>query len=125
MVARGDCSIDDALMTLTKPDLHDYLQLFSQYGGDLGELYREPDDERYALLFEQVMRLLVRPSPFNLRLPEPFLAAARRYRDGHQPTVARLRQPANRHFLLCELYDLIMLKGGLSARREAAGSDAP
>jgi hypothetical protein len=111
-------------MTLTKPDLQDYLQLFSQYGGDLGELYRAPDDERYALLFEQVMRLLVRPSLFNLRLPDTFRTAARRYQDGHQPTVASLRQPANRHFLLCELHDWIMLKGGLSARRDAAQSDA-
>jgi hypothetical protein len=51
---------------------------------------------------------------------------ARRYRDGHQPTVARLREPANRNFMLCELYDLIMLKGGLAVQREdRSGRDAP
>ncbi len=104
-------------MSSTNPDLQDYLQLFQRYGGDLAELYREAEDDRYALLFEQVVRLLVRPSPFNLRLPAPFRIAAHRYRDGHRPTVARLRQPANRNFLLCELYDLIMLKGGLAALR--------
>jgi hypothetical protein len=112
-------------MSPAKPDVQDYLQLFRQYGGDLGELYREPEDDRYALLFEQVVRLLVRPSPFNLRLPEPFRMAARRYRDGHQATVAQLREPANRHFLLCELHDLIMLKGGLAAARETAPKASP
>ena len=110
-------------MTLTKPDLQDYLNLFRQYGGDLGELYREPDDDRYALLFEQVVRLLVRPSAFNQRLPDSLRMAARRYRDGHQPTVAKLREPANRHFLLCELHDVIMLKGGLAASRKATASE--
>ncbi|WP_295882428.1 hypothetical protein [uncultured Thiohalocapsa sp.] len=108
-------------MSPTKPDVQDYLQLFRQYGGDLTALYRAPEDDRYALLFEQVVRLLVRPSPFNLRLPDEFRMAARRWRDGHQPTVARLREPANRHFMLCELYDLVMLKGGLAASRQHAG----
>jgi hypothetical protein len=111
-------------MSPSKPDVEDYLQLFRQYGGDLGELYREPEDERYALLFEQVVRLLVRPSPFNLGLPDTFRVAARRYRDGHQPTVTKLRQPANRHFMLCELHDLIMLKGGLAALRKAGAGAA-
>ncbi|MCG6942690.1 MAG: hypothetical protein LJE69_15730 [Thiohalocapsa sp.] len=111
-------------MSPTKPDVEDYLQLFRQYGGDLGELYREPEDERYALLFEQVVRLLVQPSPFNLGLPDTFRVAARRYRDGHPSTVARLRQPANRHFMLCELHDLIMLKGGLAALRKADAGTA-
>ena len=106
-------------MSPSKPDVEDYLQLFRQYGVDVGELYREPDDDRYALLFEQVARLLVRPSAFNLCLPEVFRVTARRYRDGHQPTVAKMRHPANRHFMLCELHDLIMLKGGLAALRRA------
>ncbi|MGD8274354.1 MAG: hypothetical protein PVJ30_00245 [Thiohalocapsa sp.] len=113
-------------MSPTKPDVHDYVQLFRQYGGELSGLYRATDDNRYALLFEQVVRLLVRPSPFNLRLPDTFRMTARRYRDGHQPTVARLREPANRNFMLCELYDLIMLKGGLAVQREdRSGRDAP
>jgi len=110
-------------MSPTKPDLQDYLQLFRQYGGDLTGVYRAPDDDRYALLFEQVARLLVRPSPFNLRLPEPLRMAARRYRDGHQPTVARLREPANRNFMLSELHDLVMLKGGLAATRARQADD--
>jgi hypothetical protein len=111
-------------MSPAKPDVQDYLKLFRQYAGDLGELYREPDDDRYALLFEQVIRLLVRPSPFNLSLPDTFRMTAKRYRDGHQPTVAKLRVPANRHFMLCELHDLIMLKGGLAATRSAATTES-
>lgn len=110
-------------MSPSKPDVQDYLQLFRQYGGDLNMLYREPDDERYALLFEQVVRLLVRPSPFNLQLPDPLRRVARRYRDGHQPTVARLREPANRNFMLSELHDLVMLKGGLAATRARKSDD--
>lgn len=106
-------------MSPTKPDVQDYLQLFRRYGGDLSELYQAPDDDRYALLFEQIMRLLMRPSPFNLQLPEPLRRVARRYRDGHQPTVTRLRDPADRHFLLSELHDLVMLKGGLAAVRQS------
>jgi hypothetical protein len=104
-------------MNPQKPDLEDYLKLFDQYGGDLSALYREPDDERYALLFEQVIRMLIIPSVFNIGLPREFRSTARRYRDGHPDFVARMRKPANRHFMLCELYDLIMLKGGLAASR--------
>lgn len=104
-------------MSPTTPDLEDYLQLFRIYGKDLGTLYQEPDDDRYALLFEQVIRLLVKPSPFNLSLPEPFRTSAHRYRRGDPGTVARLGDPANRHFMLCDLHDLIMLKGGLAQKR--------
>jgi hypothetical protein len=65
-------------MSRSQPDEQDYLSLFRIYGDDLGSLYREPDDDRYALLFEQVIRLLVKPSPFNRSLPEPFRVSARR-----------------------------------------------
>jgi len=99
------------------PELEDYLQLFRRYGKDLGSIYREPDDDRYALLFEQVVQLLIRPSPFNLSLPEPFRTSAHRYHDGDPPTVAHLGDPAIRHFMLCDLHDLIMLKGGLARKR--------
>ena len=100
-----------------QPDVGDYDRLFASYGADLGSIYRGPDDDRYALLFGQVIRLLIRPSPFNRSLPEPFRAVARRYRDGDPATVAQLGNPANRHFMLCDLHDLVMLKGGLRRRR--------
>ena len=104
-------------MSASAPEIGDYLKLFEIYGSDLGEIYKEQDDDRYALLFEQVMRLLVKPSPFNLSLPEPFRTSAHRYRSGHAATIEHLSRPANRNFMLCDLHDLIMLKGGLAAKR--------
>ena len=105
-------------MTIEQPELEDYTQLFRVYGEDLGSLYREPDDDRYAFLFEQVIRLLIRPSAFNLSLPEPFRLSAHRYHRGDPVTVAHLGDPVNRHFMLCDLHDLIMLKGGLALKRK-------
>jgi hypothetical protein len=104
-------------MSPSSPELEDYLQLFHRYGEDLGGIYREPDDDRYALLFEQIVRLLIRPSPFNLSLPEPFRTSAHRYHDGDPATVEHLNEPAIRHFMLCDLHDLVMLKGGLAHKR--------
>jgi hypothetical protein len=104
-------------MSTSLPALEDYTRLFQTYGEDLGALYQEPDDDRYALLFEQVVRLLIKPSPFNLSLPEPFRISSHRYHNGDPVTVEHLSNPANRHFMLCELHDLIMLRGGLALRR--------
>lgn len=104
-------------MSGTRPELDDYLALFRPYGDDLGNLYQALDDDRYLLLFERAMRLLARPSPFNLALPGQFRTTALRWRDGHEPTRRHLGEPANRHFLLADLHDLIMLKGGLERRR--------
>lgn len=99
------------------PDAGDYVRLFERYGNDLGSAYREPDDERYALLFEQLIRLLVRPSAFNLSLPQPFLTTAHRYHDGDTATHQHMSDPSNRHFMLCDVHDLMMLKGGLALKR--------
>ncbi len=104
-------------MSRTQPDEQDYLSLFRIYGDDLGSLYREPDDDRYALLFEQVVRLLIKPSSFNRSLPEPFRVAARRYHDGDPATVKHLSYPANRHFMLCDLHDLISLRSRVARNR--------
>ena len=101
-----------------KPDAEDYLKLFSIYGKDLGALYKEPEDDRYALLFEQVVHLLVKPSPFNLSLPEAFRVSARRWLEDDPGTVKHLGRPANRNFMLCDLHDLIRLKSRVSALRD-------
>jgi hypothetical protein len=108
-------------MSASRPGLDDYLALFGPYGDDLGALYQAPEDDRYRLLFEQAMRLLARPSPFNLSLPEPLRAAAVRWRAADPGTRSHFDYPVNRHFLLADLHDLIMLKGGLG-RRRAKGS---
>jgi hypothetical protein len=109
-------------MSRSQPDEQDYLSLFRIYGDDLGSLYREPDDDRYALLFEQVVRLLVKPSPFNRSLPEPFRVAARRYHAGDPATVKHLSHPANRHFMLCDLHDLISLRSRVARNRRTRHS---
>ncbi|MEW6445810.1 MAG: hypothetical protein ACOZAQ_01690 [Pseudomonadota bacterium] len=100
-----------------QPVLADYVHLFQRYGESLGGIYKDPDDQRYAFLFEQVVRMLVRPSPFNLSLPEPFRVSARRYLSGDPVTISHLSDPANRHFMLCDLHDIVMLKGGLALKR--------
>lgn len=90
-----------------KPDLDDYFALFRLYGGDLGQAYLEPDDDRYRLLFEQVCHLLLVPSAVNLRLPEPFRTTAQRYLAGDAQVVAHMRHPANQHFMLSDLADYL------------------
>ncbi|HYQ73031.1 MAG TPA: hypothetical protein VET88_14020 [Gammaproteobacteria bacterium] len=109
-------------MSAHRPDVEDYVQLFDACGKYPGPVYREPDDDRYALLFEQVIRLRVRPSPFNLSLPEPFRVAAHRYHEANPATVEHLSDPANRHFMLCDLHDLVMLRGALRLGRKETGS---
>jgi hypothetical protein len=109
-------------MSSQNPTVEDYVQLFQKYGKDLGSIYQEPDDERYALLFEQVVRLLVRPSPYNLSLPQQFCVTARRYQNGDPGTVKHMSDPANRHFMLCDLHDMVMLKGGLALKRRTQSS---
>ena len=109
--------MSEVWMNPSYPELADYVHLFQQYGESLSALYQEPDDERYAFLFEQVVRMLIKPSPFNLSLPEPFRISAHRYHHADAMTVKHLSAPANRHFMLCDLHDIIMLKGGLALKR--------
>ncbi len=97
-------------MSHSKPELQDYLKLFNMYGEDLGAIYKEPDDERYALLFEQCVKLLIQVSDFNASLPEPFRHSAQRYHNNEAATVKHLSEPINRHFMLCDLHDFIKLK---------------
>ncbi|MBI1195007.1 MAG: hypothetical protein GC138_04085 [Gammaproteobacteria bacterium] len=111
-------------MSGQQPDLDDYLRLFERYGRDLGSIYQlEGDEDPYAFLFEQIILLLIANSPFNMSLPELFRTSAHRYHRGELDTVAHLSDPDNRHFMLCDLHDLVMLKGGLSRRRTRGGSE--
>jgi hypothetical protein len=86
------------------------MDLFAAYGRDFGKAYLEPEDERYRLLFEQVCHLLTQPSSFNLSMPQEFRTSARRYLAGDAVTIAQLRDPQNRHFMLSDLYDYIHLR---------------
>ena len=92
------------------PEAADYLALFARYRDgaralDFGRAYLEPDDERYRLLFEQVCQLLVKVSPFNLAMPQEFRRTAQKYIRGDAKTLAHMRTPEVRHFMLSDLYD--------------------
>lgn len=104
-------------------DLDGFLSLFALYGDDLETLYAAEEDGRYVLLFQQVLALLVQPTPFALSLPEPFRKAAHSYRAGDPGAVAHLDNPANRHFMLSDLYDLIRLRD--AGRRAGRAKDQP
>ena len=95
---------------MNNPDAQHYLELFEVYGKDFDPAYLEPEDERYRLLFDQICRLLTHPSPFNLSMPQEFRITAQRYLAGDENTVAHLRTPQNRHFMLSDLYDYVHLR---------------
>ena len=92
-----------------KPDGDDYLTLFGRYKEDFGDVYMDPEDERFRMLFEQICRMLTQASPFNLSLPEQFRTTAFRYLDGDVHTVAHMQAIENRHFMLSDLFDYIHL----------------
>lgn len=95
---------------MKKPDIDDYMDLFKRYGRDFGDAYLEPEDERFRLLFDQILRLLTQPSDFNLSLPEPFRTTAHRYLAGDDATIAHMKVIENRHFMLSDLYDYVHLR---------------
>jgi len=98
----------------SSPTAQDYLALFSRYQGanrerDFGAVYLEADHEGYRLLFEQVCRLLVVPSPFNRAMPPEFRRTARLYLAGDKQTLSHMRRAEMRHFMLSDLYDYVHL----------------
>ena len=105
-----------------KPDADDYLGLFARYKADFGDVYMDPEDERFRFLFDQMCRLLIQPSEFNLNtLPEQFRITADRYLTGDEKTVAHMRVVENRHFMLSDLFDYVHLvhtMGGIDPVRD-------
>ena len=99
---------------VSSPELDEYLSLFERYRErtqvDFGRTYLEPEDERYRLLFDQICRLLVRVSRFNLEMPQEFRRTAHRYLSGEPTTAGRMGTPAMRHFMLSDLYDYLCLR---------------
>jgi len=96
------------------PRADDYLKLFAPYHGedsakDFSDIYLDPEHEGYRLLFEQVCRLLVMSSPFNQAMPQEFRRTARLYVAGDRQTLAHMRRPEMRHFMLSDLYDYVHL----------------
>ena len=100
--------------------LEDYGALLRLYGDGLSDAYRAPDDERYRLLFDQLCRLLVKSSPFNLEIPAPFRLTAQRYLNEDAATRQQMDQAENRNFMVSDLADFIELKRRMAARRDGA-----
>jgi hypothetical protein len=98
------------MAVVTKPDAADYMDLFGRYEKDFGPAYMEPEDDRYRFLFDQICRLLVQPSAFNLSIPQEFRTTAHRYLAGEEATVTHVRDPQIRHFMLSDLYDYVHLR---------------
>lgn len=111
-------------MSRSLPDVEDYVRLFQIYGQDLGSIYTvESETDPYLLLFEQVILLLIRPSGFNFSLPDAFRTTAQRYHRGEPSTTERFADPDTRHFMLCDLHDIVMLQGGLQFKRRLENGD--
>lgn len=109
-------------MSTAEPELDDYLRLFEPYGEELSSAYLKPNDARYEFVFEQAARLLARPSAFNASLPKPFVITAQKYLAGDEKTVRHMSYPENRHFMLSDLYDFVILK---RARNKHVRNDPP
>lgn len=101
---------------MAHPDIDDYAELFRLYGEGIGTAYLAGADDRYRLLFDQVCTLLVKESAFNAAMPQPFRWTARRYLAGDEATLAHMRQPDNRNFMLSDLADYVELRRRLRDR---------
>lgn len=93
-----------------------YLRLLGFYGEELRKPI-EPGGDRFELVFEQVVGLLGRPSPFNGTLPMPFTDVAHRYAAGDPATLRHFGYDENRQFFLSDLHDYLLL----TARSEGNG----
>jgi hypothetical protein len=92
-----------------RPELQDYLKIFELYEGKLDFTIKGTKGGDYSFIFEQVIRLLLRPSPFNDTLPDTFINVAERYAFNEPATAAHFRYNENKQFFLSDLYDSLVL----------------
>lgn len=88
-------------------ELNSYLRLFRPYEQQMKQ-FTGRDGEygpRFALLFRQVIRLLVEPADINQRLPKHYTALAERYLSKDSATVRHFSYEENRYYFLSELLD--------------------
>ena len=97
------------------PTARHYFRILDAYSDALREAV-EPRGNRFEFAFEQVMRLLVRPSSFNDTLPAPFLDVAHRYGAGDRATLKHFGYDENRQFFLGDLYDCLILEAARTRR---------
>lgn len=96
-------------MSKEQPELKDYLTLFGLYEGKLDFNIKGTKGGDYSFIFEQIVRLLLRSSPFNDSLPETFIGVAERYTFDDPATVAHFRYNENKQFFLSDLHDSLVL----------------
>lgn len=93
-------------------DLDAYLTLFAPYEAQLKDFAgREREyGGRFALLFRQVVRLLVRDADINRLVPKTYVVMAQRFLDRVPDTVRHFSYEDNRHFFLSELREWITVQ---------------
>jgi hypothetical protein len=114
----------------TEADLDAYLRLFAPYQEQLRQFQGREGEYggRFALLFRQVIRRLVEPSPLNQRIPQVFVQVATDYLGKNADSVRHFSYEENRHFFLSDLLDWLQVheRGRLmkatSARSPSGGS---
>jgi hypothetical protein len=92
-------------------ELTRYYQLFAPYEEQL-RLFKGREGEhggRFALLFRQILRLLVQPLEINRSIPRTFIKVAQRYLAKDQEVVMHFSYEDNRHFFLSDLYDWLRI----------------
>lgn len=93
-------------------DLDAYIKLFAPYEMQLRDFSgREREfGGRFALLFRQVIRLLVVDADINRLVPRTYVTMAERYLDRVHDTVRHFSYEDNRHFFLSELREWIAVQ---------------
>lgn len=93
-------------------NLDAYLKLFAPYVEQLRQFSGREGEYggRFALLFRQVVRLLMSSASINQQIPKPFIKVARRYLARDDETVRHFSYEDNRHFFLSDLYDWLQIQ---------------
>ncbi len=92
-------------------DLDAYLRLFDPYRDQLHQFQGRDGayGSRFALLFRQVVRRLVEPTPLNQRIPQVFVQVATDYLNQKPDSVRHFSYEDNRHFFLTDLLDWLLV----------------
>jgi hypothetical protein len=91
--------------------LDTYFKLFAPYEEQLRQFKGREGAHggRFALLFRQVLRLLVLPSEINQLIPKTFVKVAQRYLTKDREVVMHFSYEDNRHFFLSDLHDWLQI----------------
>jgi hypothetical protein len=93
-------------------DLDAYLKLYAPYVEQLRQFSGREGEYggRFALLFRQILRLLMSSTSINRQIPKPFIKVAQRYLQRDEETVRHFSYEENRHFFLSDLFDWLQIQ---------------